>query len=619
LLLPDGLRLQRKCACGAARNDNEEICAECQRAKVQKRSAVGASDDAFEREADRVAEDVLHPSPARRSAPEQVRQLPSSAAQSVPHSVGTVLRHGGQSLEPTVRRDMEKRFGYDFSAVRIHTDAAAQRSTQELDAHAYTVGRDVVFGAGRFSPGTSEGRRLLAHELTHVVQQGTAAATKSRAAIQRKPDPKKDAKKEQGQAGDKKKAPKPTAASAPKLELTQSKNGPPCACLMFVHNEERNARKTAQLMHANCSYNLAMVQPDNKDREVTLPGSTKQVDPNSLFPRDVAEKCLDDERSCRDFVAKNAGATDPADIRRVVETQFFLAVDDCSAGFTLPVVVLHNNDVEDTKNYLKNKDKKGVADLKLDVDKSKKETGEDQIAKLKSLIRTKFGDDVLKETMETPRKTNIFRWCASSDLSRCHIGDPDHPDNITWVTNETDYATLSKKNLNVVLQSDAPASKKSESEGDLSTLFPILREILKARLPKIITALEQGQDLDRQQIDSLLDDIRKIFQFGDQTFGNVLERLREIVDLLLDILKKDAQILFAPGITRSRIDKLRFLNIETPGKKLTDQSDAERVRNYESIVEVLQAVGLHCCGTDPKQAAQAETSVKEGLKGLKEK
>jgi hypothetical protein len=611
LLLPDGWRLQRKCACRAARNDNEESCAECQRTKVQKRSAVGASDFAFEREADRVAEDVLHPSPAARNSPAQVRRLPSSDGQSVPTSVDSALRLNGQSLKPTVRCDMEKRLGYDFSAVRIPTDEAAQCSAQELDAHAYTVDRDVAFGAGQFSPGTSESRGLLAHELTHVVQQGAAAGGTSTAPMQLKPDPKKDAKEDKGQATDKKKALEPNAASAPKLKVTQAKNVPPCACLMFVHTEERNAHKTAELMRTNCSYNLAMVNPDNKDRAVTLPGRTTQGDPNSLFSRAVAESCLDDELLCRDFVAKNAGDTNWADIGRVVETQFFLAVDDCSARFTLPVVVLHNNEVEDTKNYLKNKDKKGVSDLKLDLDKSSKETGEDQIGKLKGLIRTKFGDGVVKAMMETPRKTNIFRWYASSDLSHYHIGDPDHPDNITWVTNETDYATLSKKNLNVVLQSDAPASKKSESEGDLSTLFLILREILKARLPKIIAALEHGQDLDRRMIDSLLDEIRKIFQFGDPTFDNVLEQLREIVDVLLDILKQDTQILLAPSATQSRIDKLRFLNIQTPSKNLTDQSDAERVRNYESIVEVLQSVGLHCRGTDPKKA---ETSVKEGLK-----
>lgn len=68
---------------------------------------------------------------------------------------------------------MEQRFGYDFSEVRVHTGAAAERSARDVNAHAYTVGHSMVFGAGRFSPGTREGRRLIAHEMTHVVQQSS--------------------------------------------------------------------------------------------------------------------------------------------------------------------------------------------------------------------------------------------------------------------------------------------------------------------------------------------------------------------------------------------------------------------------------------------------------------
>jgi len=68
---------------------------------------------------------------------------------------------------------MEPRFGHDFSNVRVHTDSKAAESAGAVDALAYTVGRDVVFGAGQYMPGTREGQRLLAHELTHVVQQGS--------------------------------------------------------------------------------------------------------------------------------------------------------------------------------------------------------------------------------------------------------------------------------------------------------------------------------------------------------------------------------------------------------------------------------------------------------------
>ena len=71
---------------------------------------------------------------------------------------------------------MESQFGYDFSRVRIHADAAAAESALAVNALAYTVGRDIVFAAGRYAPATPAGRGLLAHELTHVVQQGGGAA-----------------------------------------------------------------------------------------------------------------------------------------------------------------------------------------------------------------------------------------------------------------------------------------------------------------------------------------------------------------------------------------------------------------------------------------------------------
>src|SRR5439155_9665361 len=67
---------------------------------------------------------------------------------------------------------MEPRFGRDFSTVRVHTDSRAAASARAVDALAYTVGNDVVFGGGRFAPSTGAGRQLLAHELTHVMQQG---------------------------------------------------------------------------------------------------------------------------------------------------------------------------------------------------------------------------------------------------------------------------------------------------------------------------------------------------------------------------------------------------------------------------------------------------------------
>jgi len=83
----------------------------------------------------------------------------------------------GEPLAPPTRAFMDPRFGVDLSAVRIHTDAEAHRSAESLQALAYTVGSDIVFRAGQFDPDSQQGRRLLAHELTHVVQQGGADAS----------------------------------------------------------------------------------------------------------------------------------------------------------------------------------------------------------------------------------------------------------------------------------------------------------------------------------------------------------------------------------------------------------------------------------------------------------
>ncbi|NJD75638.1 MAG: DUF4157 domain-containing protein [Candidatus Methanoperedens sp.] len=88
-----------------------------------------------------------------------------------PPIVHDVLRSPGKPLDNEVRRFMEPRFGHDFSRVRVHTDEKAVESARAVNALAYTVGRDVVFGAGQFAPGTEATRKLLAHELTHVVQQ----------------------------------------------------------------------------------------------------------------------------------------------------------------------------------------------------------------------------------------------------------------------------------------------------------------------------------------------------------------------------------------------------------------------------------------------------------------
>lgn len=103
----------------------------------------------------------------------QRRSAPGAGPLAVPHIVHNVLQSPGKPLEPATRTFMESRFGHDFSRVRVHTDARAAESARAVDATAYAVGPNIVFGSGRYSPRSEAGRVLLAHELAHVIQQGT--------------------------------------------------------------------------------------------------------------------------------------------------------------------------------------------------------------------------------------------------------------------------------------------------------------------------------------------------------------------------------------------------------------------------------------------------------------
>jgi hypothetical protein len=104
------------------------------------------------------------------------RMVRPAAAAAAPPLVTDALRSVGRPLEPAVRDQAEARFRHDFSRVRVHTDQQAAASALALNALAYTVGHDVVFGAGRYAPHSDAGNRLLSHELAHVVQQSGAAS-----------------------------------------------------------------------------------------------------------------------------------------------------------------------------------------------------------------------------------------------------------------------------------------------------------------------------------------------------------------------------------------------------------------------------------------------------------
>jgi hypothetical protein len=148
---------------------------------IQAKLKVNEPGDIYEQEADRISDQVLAApthAPVGDRAPriQRVAGQPGGEIATAPASVDNALASAGKPLEPALRQEMEQRFGRDFSQVRVHTGSIPEQSARDVNARAYTVGHSMVFGAGEFKPGTPEGRRLLAHELTHVAQQSGAAA-----------------------------------------------------------------------------------------------------------------------------------------------------------------------------------------------------------------------------------------------------------------------------------------------------------------------------------------------------------------------------------------------------------------------------------------------------------
>lgn len=136
-----GTYLQRKCACGGGSGGGSGSCSECEKAKRLRRLPSGVS---------------------------------HASAGGVPAAVTRTLSSTGQPLDAASRVYFEPRLGHDFSRVRVHTDSQAEEAAASVGARAFTVGRHVVFGRGEYSPSEAAGRHVLAHELTHVVQQDSA-------------------------------------------------------------------------------------------------------------------------------------------------------------------------------------------------------------------------------------------------------------------------------------------------------------------------------------------------------------------------------------------------------------------------------------------------------------
>jgi hypothetical protein len=187
------LVLQRKCGCGGTPVGLSGECEECSKknAGPQTKLRISEPGDIYEQEADRIADQVMAASGRLDNPALPIQRVPTASGaqwEATAAGVKGTLAGSGRPLEPELRQEMEQGFGQDFSSVRVHSGVTADRSARELNANAYTIGRDIVFATGQYAPHTAQGRRLIAHELTHVVQQGPSASHSGlRSSIQRQP------------------------------------------------------------------------------------------------------------------------------------------------------------------------------------------------------------------------------------------------------------------------------------------------------------------------------------------------------------------------------------------------------------------------------------------------
>jgi len=147
---------------------------------IQAKLKIGQPGDKYEQEADQVMgmpEPLVQRQPEEEEEEEtlQSKETPDQNYSGVTPDIESriqSLKRGGKPLPESIRTFFEPRFGVDFSKVRIHTDTQAAENSKALNARAFTVGHNLIFGAGQYTPYSNSGRKLLSHELTHVVQQG---------------------------------------------------------------------------------------------------------------------------------------------------------------------------------------------------------------------------------------------------------------------------------------------------------------------------------------------------------------------------------------------------------------------------------------------------------------
>jgi hypothetical protein len=383
--------LQRKCSCGGTC----EICKEVSKEKLQRVST--------------------HAVPEFHEAPPIVND---------------VLNSPGRALDASARSYFEPRFGCDFSRVRIHSGPQAAESASAVDAKAFTVGQHIVFGDGPFDFRSDSGKRLWAHELSHVVQQGYTTAASVR------------------ESGDSARTGSESESATANLNLSNAAPGAQLrravlnevqedfqpgakACLVHLHGEEKTALGVAQQLRGRRCVNLMHLNTDSRpiDFDFTVDGVkfAGTADPNRIFTAAgragkeaiFETHALPGQPSAKKIAAAKIRAAAEKELQQFADGKLIPSLNACRGNASeLPVLALHNN---------------------------------------KGLDPAKF-----KPTASASRTPNPA------------TGDPRNPNDFFFVTEPTDFDAL-KGTHNVVLQQD-PAHLKQD-DGSLSVFLAGARYI----------------------------------------------------------------------------------------------------------------------------------------------
>ena len=427
-----------------------------------------------------------------------------------------------------------------------------------------------------------------------------------------------------------------------KLVISPSKKGAACAALIIIHNNEQSAHETAKILHQFCSYNLVLLNNSSwTDRLITLPNpgcywSKKEEkyvpnlhDPNSFFTEDVAKKYVQGEgpKQIKRDLNNAASKESRSAVREYTQLQFFQTVMRASNNFALPVIGLHNNTISDTKEYIDQIKKNPETPNKLrgkEVDKTLGEKAEDTgWSQIEGIIKNDLGSTAL-EDMNKKGRTNIYRWCFHNDLLKCHIGLPEDPDKVIWVTNESDFEKMKNKKLNVVLETPEKKGADSESKNDLSTLFVILKRLINQEMNKEVAEGKGRMARIAMDIDKLSEEIAAL-NVNTLSFEGALSLLKmkskvaQLVEKVMQVAQTSSEIGLIRAGRENEMNNLRFINIETPKNRIKGQTEDGLEANYNYIKESLQSVGLFCCGTNAADIAKNDGKMKEKVRDLKKK